>query len=113
MANPRTPLDELRLQNSPNLRRALERERAEGQEAAPLTEEQKTEVSKLDALISQAMHACRKGQTVKGKRNPAFANLALLVKTRKELISGGGKRKDKGKDKSPMEQLDEMLSKPN
>jgi hypothetical protein len=110
--NPRKSIEELELQGSPNLGRSLKRLEAEkGQPAEPLTESQQSEVAQLDELIAQSMRACRKGSTVDGKRNPAYANLALLVKTRKELISGGGKRKDNERELTPMERLEAAVEK--
>lgn len=85
MANPRTEIDELRLQHSPNLGRALNREKAE---AEPLSPGVEREVEQIDALIAAAMKACKKGSTVRGRRNPAFANLASLIKSRDLLLRG-------------------------
>lgn len=82
--NPRTPIETLKLVASPNLRRALRREERDAQKP-PLTEEAKSEIAKLDELIQQAMRACKRGMTTGGRKNPAFANLSLLVKARKIL----------------------------
>ena len=87
MSNARTPLDDLQLQGSPNLRRALQREEAE-ENAPPLTAAQQSELDELTQLISLAIKACRRGSTVKGRRNPAFANLASLIKSRDVLTRG-------------------------
>jgi|SRR5580704_6914935 hypothetical protein len=84
--NPRTPIEELQLTGSPNLHRALKRQQAD-ENTPPLTPEQESEIAKVDALIGLAMRACRRGQTVRGRRNPAFANLESLVKVRKTLES--------------------------
>lgn len=87
MSNPRTDINELMLQGSPNLRRALHREKAD--ESGPaLTPEQLSEIEKLDELIALAMKACRKGSTLRGKRNPAFQNVATLIKARDLLTKG-------------------------
>jgi predicted RNA-binding Zn ribbon-like protein len=85
--NPRTAIEELRLTGSTNLKRALKRERADASEPA-LSHEQKSEIAQLDELIQQAMKACKVGQTHNFKRNPAYANLALLIKARKMLADG-------------------------
>lgn len=84
--NPRTPIEELRLTGSPNLRRALKREAADANTPV-LPEEQQSEIAQLDALIQKALHACKRGQVFKGKRNPAFANLKTLVQLRKLLTN--------------------------
>ncbi len=87
MGRPRASLEDLALQGGgSNLSRALKREKE--QIAPALTSEQRTEVAQLDALIQQALKCCRKGQTVDGRPNPAFANLASLVKTRELLLRG-------------------------
>jgi len=82
--NPRTPIEDLHLAGSPNLRRALKREQAD-KNAPPLTAEQESEIARVDELIATAMRACKRGQIFKGKRNPAFQNLEALVKIRKLL----------------------------
>jgi len=82
--NPRTPVEELRLKGGANLRRALDREKND-LEKPPLTPEQEGELAKVDALIAQAMKCCKRGQVFNGRRNPAFANLAELVRVRKIL----------------------------
>jgi hypothetical protein len=82
--NPRKPIEELQLVGSPNLHRALKRQRAD-ENTPPLTPEQETEITKLDGLIALAMRACKRGQTIRGRRNPAFQNLEALIKVRKLL----------------------------
>lgn len=84
--NARTPIADLHLAGSPNISRALKREESE-KNAPPLTPEQESEIEKVDALISKAMAACKRGQIFRGKRNPAFQNLEALVKVRKTLES--------------------------
>lgn len=84
MSNPRTPITELELTGSPNLGRALKR----ANEDAPLTPAQRGELEQIDDLIQRALAACRRGQVVKGKRNPAFANLAILVRLRQTVSAG-------------------------
>jgi hypothetical protein len=82
--NPRTAIEELELAGSPNLPRALKRKQVD-EIALPLTPEQESEIAKIDALIGKAMNACKRGQTVRGRRNPAFQNLEALIKVRKLL----------------------------
>jgi hypothetical protein len=82
--NPRTPIEELQLTGSPNLHRALKRQQAD-ENTPPLTPEQESEITKLDGLIALAMRACKRGQTIRGRRNPAFQNLEALIKVRKLL----------------------------
>jgi len=82
--NPRTSIEDLELTGSSKLRSAIKRQQQDA-DAPPLTPEQESEISKLDGLIAQAMKACAHGSTFRGKRNPAFANLAELVKVRKML----------------------------
>jgi hypothetical protein len=86
MSNPRTPLDELMLSGSPNIGRALKREKAETD--VTLTPDQRSEIEKLDELIALTIKACKKGSTKRGRRNPAFQNLSVLVKTRDLLLKG-------------------------
>lgn len=84
--NPRTPISELRLQGSPNMRRALDREKADA-ERPPLTAAQQAELARIDELIDLAMKACKRGQTLRGRRNPSFANLELLTRVRAHLLA--------------------------
>ena len=108
MANPRTPITELRLQASPNLGRALKREQADAEKT--LTPEAQSEVARIDHLIQKAMDACERGQTVHGKRNPAFAHIALLVKTRKAILET--KRAPEKQDTQDMlDEIDAQLAK--
>jgi hypothetical protein len=88
-----TSIQDLELQGSHNLKRALDRE-ARGAETAPLTQETKDEIAQIDGLIQQCIDACRRGQTVNHKKNPAFDQLAVMVKTRDTLRKG---RKPSGK----------------
>lgn len=85
--NPRKPIADLELAGSPNLRRAQKRKQADA-EKPPLTIETKNEIAELNGLIQKAMRACRRGQTVAGKRNPAFGHLATLIKLRRVLSEG-------------------------
>jgi len=86
MAHPRTPINELQLAGSPNLRRALAREKADA--TVTLTPDQRSEIDKLSELIAQTMRACRKGSTVRGRPNAAFQQLHALVRTRELLLKG-------------------------
>jgi len=84
--NPRKSLSELQLSGSPNLSRVT---RYAAKDAAKtLTDGQRAEVQKLDALIEETLLACTKGQTRRGRRNPAFTNLQTLIKSRKMIIEG-------------------------
>jgi hypothetical protein len=82
----RTPIEELELAGSPNLLRAKKREAAEA--SATLEPETRTEVERLDELIAQAMRACKRGHTFRGKSNPAFEHLTKLIKCRDLLTKG-------------------------
>jgi hypothetical protein len=79
----RKPIEELRLTGSHNLARSLERE-AEKQ----LSPDTKKRLSKIDKLIEQTLAECAEGGSVGplAKRNPAFANLESLMRTRKMLL---------------------------
>jgi hypothetical protein len=83
MARPRKSIEELRLAGSPNAARSLKREMEEA--SVTFTPEQQSEIAQLDKLIAQAMKACAHGITFRGKRNPASAILADLVKTRERI----------------------------
>jgi len=86
MSNPRTPIDELELAGSPNLLRAQKRVKADAN--VVLTPEAKSEIERLTELIARAMKCCHRGQTVDGKPNPAFQNLAALIRSRELLYKG-------------------------
>jgi len=88
----RTPLDELKLQGSPNLRRAEKREAQEATAADP-TPDTRTELAQLDELIAKTLSACRRGQTVAGKPNPAFDHLHKLIRARDLLTKGKPRKK--------------------
>jgi hypothetical protein len=97
----KTSLEDLKLQgNTSNLQRAQKRIAKEKAEATPLATDRKSEIAQLDALIAQAMKTCRKGQTRNKKTNPAFANLASLVKTRTLLLRG---------EKLPKKSTDDLI----
>jgi len=81
----------------------LKRKQAE----TPLTPEQKTEVAQLNELIAQAIKSCRKGNTVQGKKNPAFAHLAQLVSTREKLLKGKAPSKKSAQDL--VDEMDKLL----
>jgi hypothetical protein len=109
--NPRADIDDLHLQGSPNLQRALDREKRDAEEP-PLSDEQRDELRRLDALIQKCMDACERGQTVDGKRNPAYANLEMLVKTRRLIRQGQvAEKKQKEPAKGGVEALNEILDK--
>jgi hypothetical protein len=110
MSNPRTPISELLLTGSPNLRRALDREKAEA-DAPALTLEAKSEVEKLDALIAQALKCCKRGATFRKKTNPAFAQLSSLMKCR-DLLLRGKKDPSKKSAQEVLQEADKMLAMP-
>jgi len=105
--NPRKPIADLRLQGSPNLGRSLAYERADA-EKPPLSAKQKTELEQLDALILQCMKCCRRGMTIRGKRNPAFANLDALTKIRQRILLN---RDPATNDSEILAELDAVLGK--
>ena len=108
MAFPRTDIEDLKLQGATsNLRRALKREKDEG-EPLEITPDSLSEIETLDALIRQAMRACRRGHTFRGKRNPAFANLASLMKCR-DSISKGQKKSGKRTTAELLAEADKLL----
>jgi len=82
------PIDEIELSGNSRkltLEQIADR-RADENRPLPLSREQ--EVKKLDELIADALEMCDRGQTVHGKRNPAFVNLALLLKCRSLVETG-------------------------
>jgi hypothetical protein len=79
--------------NASNLNRAKKRELP----PAALDEGQKSELARLDDLIAKTMKACHYGQTIGGKRNPAFGNLSTLMKLRK-LVTNTKTPKKSGED---------------
>jgi hypothetical protein len=97
MSNPRTPIDELQLQGSPNLRRAFARQDAE-MNAPPLSPETKSEIEEIDALIAQALKCCKRGATFRKKSNPAFRQLESLIRSREVLLKGHTPRKKSAAD---------------
>jgi hypothetical protein len=54
----------------------------ESEESMSLSKSALSELERLDSLIEQCMGACARGQTVGGKRNVAYTNLAILMKLR-------------------------------
>jgi hypothetical protein len=83
----RTPLAVLELQGSGNIARFNAREKAE-KDAPPLPPDRKAEIEQLDGLIAKCMKACAKGSTRNKKGNPAFGQLAILVRVRAQLTHG-------------------------
>jgi hypothetical protein len=92
--NPRKTLEELELTGSPNILRSKKRMAAE-REKAPLAPGTQAEIAQIDELIQVALAGCRHGQTFRKKRNPAFANLELLIKARKLLTEKGPVAREK------------------
>jgi hypothetical protein len=107
MSNPRTSIEDLKLTGSGNLKRALKRE-AQDASLPALTTDERSEVQKIDQLIALAMRACRRGQTFRGKANPAFRHLSVLVKTR-DLLTRGRKPTEKRSTTEISREIDRML----
>jgi hypothetical protein len=97
MAMPRTPLKLLTLQGSGNIKRHLDREKLDA-ENAPATIDRSEEIAALDALIAKTLKACAKGSTKNRKANPAFSHLAILVRLRTELLVGSKPGKESQAD---------------
>lgn len=107
--NQATPVKDLAFVQSPNLKRAMKRE----EQRKELTEKDKQEIAQLDELIQLAMKACRKGSTVRGRRNPAFQNLQTLVKARKQILDGKNIPEEVVKKPTGLEELESILGKAN
>jgi hypothetical protein len=80
-------------------------------ENTPLPLEQREELRKLDSLVAAALEKCARGQTVRGKRNPAFVNLSLLLKCRKLILSERRDAKQQGT--AMLAELDKLLERTN
>jgi uncharacterized membrane protein YccC len=80
----RTPISELKLSGSPNLLRALKRDKADAI-GKPSTGDHAEEIKAIDALLVQVLKACKKGSVRNKKANPSFVHLALLIRCRAEL----------------------------
>jgi hypothetical protein len=89
LPNPRTPIADLDLTGSPNLLRARKRMVADAARP-PLSREAKSELVQINALIQLAIKGRRHGQSFKGKRNPAYANLEALMRIRRLLQGSSG-----------------------
>ena len=57
---------------------------------------QRDEVAQVDELIGECLRSCARGQTRRGKRNPAFANLESLVRVRRRIVEGKALPEEKG-----------------
>lgn len=106
----RKSIEEIRLQGGKNLGRSLRREEAELERT--LSPAQLDELQTVNALIQQCLRACRRGQTVKGRANPAFKNLESLYRVRKAIVRRRDNRAEEpGQD--PLAELNAKLSKAN
>jgi hypothetical protein len=108
VSSPKTSIEDLELSGGgPNLSRALRRKRSE--ESRELSDDVRTEITKLDELISDALEACGEGHTVGSaqKSNPAFQNLRHLITVREMLKKGVAPPKKSGKQL--LADIDKML----
>jgi hypothetical protein len=87
MSRPRKSIEEIMAAGNPSKLTTAQLAQRAAEEKAPLTIEQRTELQRLDDLIAKAMRACEHGQTHRGRRNPAYANLALLMKLRSHVLT--------------------------
>jgi hypothetical protein len=96
----RTPIPELKLQASPNLRRALKRE----QNAPEIQPGDADEIEKLNVLIEKTLVECAKGAVLgrKSKGNPAFRSLQILIACR-EMLRGRSAHRDPDGDPADAE----------
>lgn len=89
MGRPQKSLVEMELTGAieklPHAERERRRRAASAGPRLPTPSEQQ-EIDAVTELIKKAVAACRRGQTLGGKANPAFANLATLIKARRSLV---------------------------
>lgn len=107
--NPAKPIEDLILQGSPNLRRGIERSE---REKKPLTLDQENTIAEIDELIAASINAAKRGQTVDGKKNPAFENLHVLLKAKALVVNDKGAKKSKSVAKL-LAEADAFLGKEN
>jgi len=53
-----------------------------------ISAEKPSELEQLDDLIADCLAACKEGQSLETKRNPAFSNLESLMPARKMILAG-------------------------
>jgi hypothetical protein len=110
MARPRHSLEEAQLTGYADRmtpQQIKERRRAE---EAGLTPEQLQEVQALDGLIAAAIEQCKRGPKIRGKKNLAFQNLAILVKTRKAILEGKQRHAPPGAPIDPLEAINAQIA---
>jgi hypothetical protein len=78
---------EVRLTGNSSKLPAQELRDRKAEENAPMSLEAQDEAEMLNRLIKKAFSACGRGQTIRNKRNPAFANLAALLKMRAHVLA--------------------------
>ena len=81
-----TKIEDLELTGSGNMKRSLERQKKRVEKR--LTPSNRERLAKIDQLIDEQMGECECGGSIgeAEKRNPAFANLESLMRTRKMLL---------------------------
>lgn len=81
-----TKIEDLQLTGSGNITRSLERQKKRQEKR--LTPSNRERLAKIDELITQTISDCEHGSIIgeAEKRNPAFANLESLMRTRKMLL---------------------------
>jgi hypothetical protein len=85
MGRPRKPIREILLAGNPGNKSKAEIAERLAEEQEELAVAASDERQQLDLLIAQTIVACKRGQTIDGRRNPAFANLRVLLKCREML----------------------------
>jgi len=108
MGRPRADLADLRLSASPNLSRA---EKLEARDAAKpvLSVLAQNELQQIDDLVRDCLLACREGQSLGTKRNPAFSNLESLMRARRMLLAGHRPLKEEDMAQPLIDELDRVL----
>lgn len=109
MARPRIDLETADVTGQSDRWTPEQRAAREEAERAKLTDDQRSEVAKLDALIADAMKACTRGQKIRGRRNPAFQNLQVLVRARK-LIFDTKRPKSQASTEEAIAKIDAMIA---
>lgn len=104
--NARKSLNDLRLAASPNLGRAIKLRADDAKKI--LSERQRVLLAEIDTLISKSVKACHKGQSLRTKRNPAFANLSELLRIRDRILA---QRDEKKSGEEMLLELDGLLGK--
>ncbi len=87
MGRTRESMQHIRTAGNPSKLSEAELKQREAEENTPLTAAQESELAQLDKLIQKALKAAGRGQSWKGRRNPAIANLAVLYKLRRDVVN--------------------------